>query len=85
MAEDLKALARAIIMGADGEDSQVRERLAQSYSGIERAKLVSTLKEPKTLPSAFSSLDTLLRSPPIKLAVAGHDSGTVRSGSGSVR
>ena len=32
VAEDLKALARAIIMGADGEDSQVRERLAQSYS-----------------------------------------------------
>ena len=30
--EDLKALVRAIIMGADGEDSQVRERLAQSYS-----------------------------------------------------
>ena len=31
-AEDLKALARAIIMGVDGEDSQIRERLAQSYS-----------------------------------------------------
>ncbi len=32
VADDLKALARAVIMGGDGEDSQVRERLAQSYS-----------------------------------------------------
>ena len=32
VADDLKALARATIMGGDGEDSQVRERLAQSYS-----------------------------------------------------
>ena len=32
VADDLKALARAIIMGGDGEDAQVRERLAQSYS-----------------------------------------------------
>ena len=32
VAEDLKALATTIIMGGNGEDSEVRERLAQSYS-----------------------------------------------------
>ena len=32
VAEDLKALATAIIMGGDGEDLEIRERLTQSYS-----------------------------------------------------
>ena len=84
VAEDLKALARAIIMGGDGEDAQVRERLAQSYSN----------RTGEALQLAGGSIDAavgilvagyIASIPSDSGPDRGHDSGPVRSVSRLVR